>query len=55
MKCGLRNQAAGVKSCQSDDMEVIIQNNSMAPQYESRGRDTLGWEFFPHFRYGLRQ
>jgi hypothetical protein len=29
-------------------MEVIIQKNSMAPQYESPGRNKLGREGVPH-------
>ena len=38
MKCGLRSQAAGAKSCQSGDMEVIIQKSSMYPQDVLLGR-----------------
>ena len=44
MRCGLRSKAAGVKSCQSGDIEVIIKKSSMVPQYESPGRDKLEWE-----------
>ena len=44
MKCGLRSQAAGVKSRLSGDMEVIIQKSSMYLQYVLPGRDKLGWE-----------
>jgi hypothetical protein len=41
IKCGLRSQAAGVKSRPSGDIEVIITKRSMASQYESPGRDKL--------------
>ena len=44
MTCGLRRKAAGVKSRQSGDCEVIIRKRSMGPQHESPGRDTLGRE-----------
>ena len=44
MKCGLQSKVAGVKFRWSNDIEVIIQKSSMAPQYESPGRDKLGWE-----------
>jgi len=47
MKCGLRSQAAGVKSRQSGDIEDIIQKRSMAPQYELPERDKLGGEVLP--------
>ena len=47
MKCGLRSQAAGVKSRPSGDMEVIIKKSSLAPQYVLPGRDKLGWEGLP--------
>ena len=47
MKCGLRSQAAGVKSCQSGAMEVIIQISSMYPQYVLPERDNLEGEGFP--------
>jgi len=44
MKCGLRSQAAGVKSRPSSDMEGIIKKSSMAPQHESAGHEKLGEE-----------
>ena len=47
MKCGLRSQDAGVNSRESDDMEVIITKGALAPQYESTGHDTLGWNSLP--------
>ena len=47
MRCGLRSKAAGVKSRQSGDIEVIIKKSPMSLQYESPGRDKLGWECFP--------
>ena len=43
MKCGLRSKAAGVNSREFDDMEIIITKGALAPQYESAGHDTLGW------------
>ena len=43
MKCGLRSKAAGVNSREFDDMEIIITKGALAPQYESAGYDTLGW------------
>jgi hypothetical protein len=47
MRCGLRSKAAGVKSCRLGDIEVIIKKSPMSLQYESPGRDKLGWECFP--------
>jgi len=47
MKCGLRSKAAGVNSREFDDMEIIITKGALAPQYESAGHGTLGWNSRP--------
>ena len=46
IRCGLRNQAAGVNSRPFDDMEVIIQKNSVALQYDLPGCDKLEGSVF---------